>query len=95
MKNHIYINIILAVIGVYLPFLNQKLSMAFGVIAFILLALVQISLFSSSGKWAIIGAKPSIKLVGTRKLISISSVVMLISLLIGLFTKIVLLKNAL
>lgn len=80
-KNNIYIASTL--IGVFLPFINITLSAAYGVVAFILLAGIQLSLLPSSGKWAIMGGKPTAKIEGTRKTISIAAIFMLISVLFG------------
>jgi hypothetical protein len=80
-KNNI--NITLAITGALLPFINLTLSTLYGVVAFILLVYVQISLLPGSGKWAIMGGKPTAKIEGTRKTLSVATILMLISVLSG------------
>jgi len=82
-KKNIYIT--LAIIGAFLPFINLSVSAIYGAIAFILLAGVQISLLPSSGKWAIMGGKPTAKIEGKQKTVSIAAIVMLTSVLFGFF----------
>lgn len=77
-----------------LSFLDERIAIVSGLVGFFVLSIVQLSLLSKSGKWAIIGGKPTQKLEGGRKYASLAAVGILFGVLSWLVIKIVWLKIA-